>query len=224
VQHALSATVRRCRRASGHHRCATVFRPPSSRQPSALRLAFGHRRRVHGLLTTTQGHPLSSAAVGIALVDEVRGATPRSITVHTNQQGQFSYVLPAGPSRAVSFAYPGGSHLQPTDRRLRALTLGKVTLAARPRSVREPGQVRLSGRVYGAPLPGAGKLVSLQAWSAHRWQTFATVHSDARGVYSYLKAITAGAPGVYRLRAVLPREAAYPYAGGQSRVRLVRVR
>jgi hypothetical protein len=158
------------------------------------------------------------------MTPEISGAMPNTATVHTNHQGQFSYVVPAGPSRAVTVSYGGGAHLQPTDRRLRATTAGKVTLSAHPRSIREPGTVELSGRVHGAPLPPDGKLVSLQIWSAHRWQTFATVHTDAGGAFRYAKSIRQSPAGTYRLRAALPREAAYPYAGGHSSVTRFHVR
>lgn len=224
TRHALHAMSKRCHRVRGHRRCATVFRPPRRRQPSSLHLAFGHGKRLHGLLTTDQGRPLAGAAVDVVMAPQTPGASPQTTTIRTNQQGQFSFIVPAGPSRLMRIAYGGAAHLQPARRTLRATTQGKVTLSVRPRVVRTPGSVTLSGRVEGSPLPPGGKLVALETWSAHRWQTFATVHTDERGYFSYAKALTASAPGVYRLRAALPREAAYPYAGGHSQVRRVRLR
>jgi hypothetical protein len=129
----------------------------------------------------------------------------------------------AGPSRTVGITYAGGAHLQPARRQLDALTRGKVTLSVRPRSIRQPASVRLTGRVYGTPLPPGGKLVTLQALVGHRWQPFATLHTDAAGRFDYVERFRRSPRGVYRLRASLPREAAFAYVGGHSRVARVRV-
>jgi hypothetical protein len=159
----------------------------------------------------------------LGLTPQLPGAAAQPIAANTNEQGQFTLVIPAGPSRTLALTYAGAAHLQPARRQLNALTRGKVTLTVRPRSIREPASVRLTGRVYGTPLPPGGKLVTLEALVGHRWQPFATVHTDATGRFGYVERFRRSPPGVYRLRASLPREAAFAYTAAHSRPARVRV-
>jgi hypothetical protein len=219
----LRATAKRCRRVHGRRRCRTVVVPPLHRQPTSIRLSFGRRKRLHGLITTRAGRPIAGGTVRITMLPDLAGAHPTTVTVHANSAGQLAYVIPAGPSRSIDVGYVGSAHLQPSRSRLAADTAGKVSLSASPRSIRAPGTVGLSGRVEGRPLPRNGKLVSLQAWRAHRWETFATVHTDTSGRFRYEQVIHGSPPGVYPLRAVITREAGYPYAAARSRPVRIRV-
>jgi hypothetical protein len=73
------------------------------------------------------------------------------------------------------------------------------------------------------PRPRPGKLVALQAFDRGRWRTFAITRSHQRGRYSRAYRFTRSAGRTFRFRAHLPREGAYPYAAGNSRVVRVRV-
>jgi hypothetical protein len=74
-------------------------------------------------------------------------------------------------------------------------------------------------------VPGGGKLIDLQAHYRGRWRTFATPRTGAGGRWSFRYRFEATRGVVtYRFRAVVPREAAYPYELGRSRVVAVKVR
>jgi len=93
------------------------------------------------------------------------------------------------------------------------------------RAVRNGASVRFSGRLGGGPVPQGGKLIDLQAHYRGRWRTFATPRTGAGGRWSFRYRFEATRGVVtYRFRAVVPREAAYPYELGRSRVLAVRVR
>jgi hypothetical protein len=78
--------------------------------------------------------------------------------------------------------------------------------------------------VISRPRPRPGKLVVLQAFDRGRWRPLATARSRKRGRFSRTYRFTrTSRPRTFRFRARLPREAAYPYATGNSRVVRVRV-
>ena len=85
--------------------------------------------------------------------------------------------------------------------------------------------VRFHGRLKGRGIPTAGKLIELQVLLRGRFRTFATTHSDRHGRwhYDYRFDGTRGRQ-VYRFRAHIPREVAYPYEPGRSRIVKVSVR
>jgi hypothetical protein len=71
----------------------------------------------------------------------------------------------------------------------------------------------------------SGKLVALQAKVGRKWRTFATPRANSKGVFKHRYRFTA-TTGVqrYAFRAVVAREAAYPYERGLSKVVRVTVR
>jgi hypothetical protein len=86
-------------------------------------------------------------------------------------------------------------------------------------SARNGSGVIFTGRLRGAPIPGGGKLIDLQAFFRRRWRTFATPRTNSQGewLYRYRFEATTGTVR-YRFRARIRREAAYPYELGHSRV------
>jgi len=85
--------------------------------------------------------------------------------------------------------------------------------------------VSFSGALRAGPVPDGGKLIDLQAHYRGRWRTFATPRTDAAGRWSYPYRFEATRGLViYRFRARIRREAAYPYELGHSRVVRVTVR
>jgi len=89
----------------------------------------------------------------------------------------------------------------------------RTTLTALPRRARVGRTARFSGRLLGGHLPPGGKLVLVQARVPSRgWQTFAASRSSGSGRWaaSYRFRATVGTVR-YRIRAVVPAEAAYPF-------------
>jgi hypothetical protein len=118
----------------------------------------------------------------------------------------------------VRFRHPGGELLKPAAAELRLLAPARSTIAVDKRRVANGSGVRFAGRLIGGPVPDGGKLIDLQAFFRHRWRTFATPRADARGGWSYRYRFEATTGRVvYRFRARIRREAAYPYELGRSR-------
>ena len=146
--------------------------------------------------------------------------------VRTGARGRARLVLPKGPSRELRFEYR--TRVDDPAPALRArVRLGvrpRVSLGVRPKRVRNGGTIRLSGRVRSRPRPGPGKVIVLQAFDHGRWRTFATTRSGKGGRYARRYTFSRTfRPRVYRFRARLPREGAYPYSTGNSRTVRVRV-
>jgi hypothetical protein len=182
---------------------------------------FGRRARIAGRLTNAAGAPIAGALLRVLTRSLRAGAAERDRgAVTTRSDGSFSYVVPAGPSRRVRFAYR--SHVDDTAfaavagvvLRVRA----GVVLRARPRRLRTGERVRIAGRLLGGPFPVAGKLVDLQARDAGAWRTFATARTDRRGrfVYAYRFRRTFRITR-YPFRVRVRPDASYPYSLGYSR-------
>jgi hypothetical protein len=91
--------------------------------------------------------------------------------------------------------------------------------------VRNGHAVTFTGRLAGGRVPDGGKLIDLQAYYRGGWRTFATPRTDGRGRWSYRYRFGATRGTVlYRFRARVRREAAYPFELGYSRRVVVTVR
>jgi len=105
-----------------------------------------------------------------------------------------------------------------------------VNAHAKPTMTLSKGRVGHGGKVkITGSLPGpsaAGRVVVLQASSLHgrRWLTFRKATTGAKGGFrsSYRFGGTSGT-ATYRMRAVVPRQAGYPYEPGHSKPRRIKV-
>jgi hypothetical protein len=136
----------------------------------------------------------------------------------TGASGRFAFRLPAGPSRRLRVAYRAFD-LDATDAATRALSLdvhAGITLAIHPRTVANGHRIVFHGRLRGSP-GRSGALITLQETSP-RPLTFKTVHADRYGRfhaayrfrYTYQRSL-------FGFRALVQRQAGYPYLGGRSR-------
>ena len=108
------------------------------------------------------------------------------------------------------------------------MTMGTTVKAAarlrvHRRRLRNGQAVVFKGALLGRPIPLAGKLVALQAKVGRRWRTFATPRAKRDGTFRHRYRFTS-TTGVrrYAFRALVTREAAYPYERGTSKtVRVV---
>ena len=146
--------------------------------------------------------------------------------VAAGPDGRFSFKVPPGSSRTFRAGFRAAS----TDVALAcsatvALRVrAGVTLTASPRSVRYGRTTRFSGRVRGSGLPPNGKLVDLQAYEG-RWRTFKTVRTRPSGTFqAKYRFIRINRTRTIRFRAVVRRQARFPYDLGTSKTTKVRVR
>jgi hypothetical protein len=139
-------------------------------------------------------------------------------TPSTDRGGRFSARIPRGPSRRLRVAYwPGqtGAVERFTKIRFRA----RPRLRLRPRrALRMGDRLRFITRIPG---PAAGRrIVRIEALAGRRWVPVASGRTGAGGVYrgSYRFHATTERR-TYRFRALVPRQAGYPYARGTSRTK-----
>jgi hypothetical protein len=189
----------------------------------AHRLTHGRHPSVVGRLTADGGEPLDDTKVCVASTPHVDGATERIVaTPTTDAHGRFDARLPARPSRDVRIAY------WPDEERASEQYL-HLRVPASPRlRVRPRGTLHNGDRVrFRVSLPGPAaqhREVSLRARANGRWLRLRHGHTNARGRWTsrYRFHATTGERS-YRFRAFVPRQPGYPYEGGRSPVRRVRV-
>jgi hypothetical protein len=191
------------------------------RTPTRIAVA----RNLHGTLATEAGRPVAFARIAVDERVRTRSDFRRAAVIETGASGRFVYRPRPGPSRTFRFRYDGTALIKPASAVARLSVAARSTLRVSRSSVRNGQSVRFSGRLAGRPLPDGGKLVDLQAYFRRRWRTFATPRTDSVGRWRYRYRFEATRGVVrYRFRALIRREAAYPYELGRSRVVRVTVR
>lgn len=224
---------KRCPKAAGKSRArrkSKAKRRPACRQRTdvsakTLKLRYGRRSASSGRLTTARGAPIAGAHVVVDGQARSGGAFARIGTARTDAQGKFRFAIPAGPSRTIRYRYEGTDTVLPASAALTTKVAAAARLKVDRRRLRNGQAVRFSGRLLGGPVPAAGKLVALQAKVGRGWRTFATPRANAKGIFRhrYRFLATTGLRH-YEFRAVVAREAAYPYEKGVSPVVRVTVR
>lgn len=179
---------------------------------------------VAGALTDASGSPIEGARVCVATRTSVGGALEHVVaTPRTGPDGRFEARLEPGPSREVRVAHWSDSQ-HVAERNLRLQVRARPTLRVAPsRTLRNGRRARFTVRLSG---PAAGRRqVVLEARTARRWVPVRAHRSSPSGAWhgSYRFTSTTGTR-TYRFRAVVPRQAGYPYLRGSSEVRRVRVR
>jgi hypothetical protein len=192
---------------------------------TSLELKHGKRAASTGRLTTAQGVPIADAAIVVEGQARSGGAFVKLGVARTDAQGNLNFTLPAGPSRTVRYRYDGTNTVRPASADLTTKVNAAARLKVDRRRLRNGQAVRFTGRLLGKPIPTAGKLVALQAKVGREWRTFATPRANAKGIFKHRYRFTA-TTGLrrYKFRAVVAREAAYPYEKGVSRIVKVTVR
>ena len=188
-----------------------------------LAIRDGTKSTLKGHLADAHGDPLAGALVNVYRQRRLFGNTAHlRAALRTDDHGDFTWPIPPGPSRDYTIRVPYGVQL---------LAAARVHLAVRARVRARPAhhvirgahRLRVRGRVTSGPRPGAGLVVLLQARHGRRWQTFASGHSGGDGRFSLRYRFVQQGHGRFVMRALVPRQARYPYAPGASdpfRVRL----
>jgi hypothetical protein len=201
------------------------------RHGTSVTVPFGAGAVLSGRLLSADGAGLAGRRLRVVSRPSRGALVPRRVeAVETGAHGGYEVALPAGPSRRITVAYPGGPGLAGARRAALALRVrGSAILSASPHSLRTGQSLRLWGRVRsrGAPLPRRGKLVAIQYYetAAHRWRPVLVARSDHSGRFQarYRFRYITGTARI-QLRAVALAEERWPYAPGASRPVTVRVR
>jgi hypothetical protein len=188
-------------------------------------LSFASRPTVNGTLRRTAGGAIGGATIAILERQRKAGGTWKQIGIaETGADGSFTYRVPGGPSRALSFEYTANSADIKPATTSRLYTKVRVSLSAggSRRSVRVGAPFVISGRLKF--LPRRGVLVTIQGYNRRRWQPVGNVKTDADGRFRWTYRFSAaGAFKTFGFR-VRVDSPIYPFAAGNSRRILVSVR
>lgn len=219
------------RKAAKKRRKAKLNSQARCRKPAArvgdttLKPAPGKRTKLSGRLTRGGDAPITGVDVTVEGQLQSGGAFTPVGTTRSDAQGRLSFVLPPGPSRTVRFSYGGSNTLRPATARVLTRVRAAVRLKVSRRRLLNGQSVQFKGQLPGKPIPAGGKLVALQARVGSEWRTFATPRAKANGAFKHRYRFTA-TTGLrrYAFRALVTREAAYPYETGTSKKVYVTVR
>jgi hypothetical protein len=183
------------------------------------KIMFGKRATITGRLVGTDGAPIKGATLSVQSQTAVPGASMADAAqVVTSNDGRFTYIAPAGPSRVVRLGYRShtgdSSFADTTDVHL--LVSAGVTMKATPKKVRNRHATVFTGRLLGRPIPARGVIVDLQVFFRKQWRTFGAPRTNRAGAYKFKYRFMAGA-ATWRFRARVRQETSYPYAIGVSR-------
>ncbi len=178
-----------------------------------VRSAYGRRVPISGTIRNADGNPMSGARIDVTTllrVPRAKARTQRPIT--TDASGAFRYLLPAGPSRTITFAHGAGPAAKTSiDVRVRA----RLSLRLSRRKLRNGSAARYSGTLAG---PNAGrKLVDVQVIVGRQWRPVCSARTTARGRYAcrYRFKRTFRTTR-YTFRARVRRQETLPYEPSQS--------
>lgn len=182
----------------------------------AVTVPFEHPAEVTGELTSSAGDPISGATICVQAQVQESATEPQTIaTATTDADGNFSYEVPPGPNRRLLLGYRHDAFQ--VAKTLAFNSNAKPTIDLSRGRVKRGGQIKITGTLPGPQ--SAGRVVILQASSLHgtRWLTFRRATTGPRG--GFRSAYRFGATSsttTYRMRAVVPRQAGYPYEPGHS--------
>jgi hypothetical protein len=206
-------------------RLAKVTASYATTQKGSRQLRFTSQPTIRGKLVSEQGQPIAGATVAVLQRPRQAGAVPVQIaTVATQPDGSFSYKLPGGPSRTITFAYTAfsGDATPATSASLRTVVRALVSARITPRSVRGHKPITLTGRLN--LLGREGVEVKVQGRNGRRWQTIGTVKTTRGGKFRWRYRFSrAGAGRTFAFRATVDSPI-YPFAAGKSKAIFVRVR
>jgi hypothetical protein len=183
----------------------------NGKSPRAV-IRYGHRATVTGLLRCGTA-PIASATI-------VVGGGGLGTTLLSAPDGTFSYAVPNGPSRTLTFSYRAFSDDPSPSASAQAVisVLPRIRLTIGPRSTWNGGTITWRGRVQGGPYPQGGVTLLVEVKEGRRWQPFdEIVARNGRFTYRYTFLRTTQ-PTSYRFRVCLPANGAggYSYRPGGS--------
>lgn len=186
-----------------------------------LGVRAGQGALLAGRLTDSSGAPVAGASLCVR--EAVPGAGPRDEgTVKTNADGRYRYGVTPGPNRDLQIGYR--FNRKELDRQARFFSKTRPRLKLSRRRTSNGQSIRLFGSIPGPS--NNDRVVILQAGYPHsgKWKTFSKARTGPKGDYvAQYRFTSTFQTTAYRMRAVVPKQNGYPYAGGASRARQVKV-
>lgn len=173
--------------------------------------------------------PIRNAQVAVAPVGYVAGAPPIASSITTGLDGSFTYTVPPGPNRVLSFSYTSYSG-DPGPSVSATATLWvqpAITLQINPRKIRNHHKIFWTVTVLGGPFPPQGITLDTQVHIEGRWKTFdeAVVHQEGTSRIYWYRFLRTYRPWTYAFRVSMPATGSgeYPYSPTTSNVVKVHV-
>jgi hypothetical protein len=177
----------------------------------------GKAAKIIGRLANGAGDPIRGARLCVKsqTIGVDRNAAPVGSTL-TDAEGRYSYEVPAGPNREIAIGYRHDT--TQVAREVRYYARARSSLRVSTPRAKNGDRVRFWGKLPGPN--GGGRVVVLQAGTvgSKRWITFRRATADPKGVFRAgyrFKSTTRKTR--YRFRAVVPRQAGYPWVEGHSK-------
>jgi hypothetical protein len=229
----VSVSVRNDKQPNGTHasrvaKLTASFRLRGGRRALERRIAFRRRAVVAGRLVNGARQPIAGAELRVLSRIDRLGAREREIAaITTDSEGRFRWRTPRGPSRYLRITYRAyrSDEQESASTELKLSVRPAIALRVRPDRVRNGGSVAFKGRLIGGPGRAATPVV-LEAVgrNVRRRVPVATLSTDSGGRFRFrYRFLRSFAPFTYRFRARVIPQASYPYAGGSSRVVIVRI-
>jgi hypothetical protein len=177
---------------------------------------------IRGSLRDGASNPVAGATVCVYETIDLPDASRELVSTATTQNnGRFATRLDGGPSRRLDLIYRFndrvlGGRVQLDSRVIPTLSIPDKSL--------ENGEAAVfKGQVPG---PNAeGRAVAMQARVGRKWRTFKQLRTDSAGRFRGKYRFTQTSGRVrYVFRALVKRQAGYPYEPGSSRKRMLLVR
>lgn len=186
-------------------------------------LSYGDSPELSGRVVSTSGGPLSGAVVCVQEKGLAESGGFRQVAeLRSGTDGRFSIKLAAGASREVRLIQRSGSLIWVRDLTVKVHTRPSIALS-RAR-LKGGGCLEIQGSVPGPK--NAGVVVGLQGRvrGSNRWMTFGDAVTGPTGGFTYRYCFHAtSSTTVYELRSVVKEQGIYPYLGGTSAVKRVKV-
>jgi hypothetical protein len=189
-------------------------------------LKYGRTTTLRGRLTTPGGTGIAGAALEVTARTSLPGKTwARVATVHTDASGAFSYRVPVGTSRTLRFSYRAATgDAQPVESDdVVVRVASRVDLRLSKPRLRNGQTLRYRGRISGAY--AKGRLAEIQVRVQRSWRVVCVTRARSAGrfgcSYRFRRTFV---PARYTFRAVVRRQAGFPYEPGVSPARTVSVR
>jgi hypothetical protein len=180
-------------------------------------VGYGKGAEVIGRLANNAGDPIPGATLCLRMQTIGIDREPAAVgSVKTDANGRYRYEVAAGPNREVIVGYRHDT--AQVAREVRYYAHARPSLKVSTPQIANGKRVRFWGQLPGPN--GGGRVVVLQAGTvgSKRWITFRRATADQRGIFraGYRFSSTTRRTR-YHFRAVVPRQAGYPWVEGHSR-------
>jgi hypothetical protein len=188
----------------------------------AVNVKAGQGALLTGRLTDDTGHAVERAT--LCMKEGITGEDLDEVgTVRTDSEGRYRFSVSPGPNRRLLVGYRYNRHQLERDARFFSRLRPRLKLSPKHRT-KNGELLRLFGSIPGPS--NDDRVVILQAGYAHskQWKTFAKAKTGADGRYLARYRFTATfSTTTYAMRALVPEQNGYPYQGGASRTKTIKV-